>query len=121
MALKTISGNWSSRHLVSWSATTSTSLRSSQAATRSARERIEFTFQVANRMVTDPTKRHSDLDRYLAARRDPGAHPLPVVHELRGLLVEPDQELGQLLAGLLPLGAEVGALEHLPGAQDRAD
>ena len=45
-------GNCSSRTWSPASATTSTSLRSSQASTRSARARIEFTFQVASRTPT---------------------------------------------------------------------
>src|SRR3954451_949894 len=117
-ALNIISGNWSSRHLVSCRATTSTSLRSSQAATRSARLRMEFTFQVARRTGDHAT---SDLDGDLTLGGHTGAHPLPVVDELRRLLVEAGQERAQPLAGLLALGAEVGAVEHLPGAQDGAD
>src|SRR5699024_927748 len=44
-------GNWSSRHLVSCMARTSTSWASSHAATRSIRRRMEFTFQLAIRTV----------------------------------------------------------------------
>src|SRR4051794_39035099 len=113
MALKTISGNWSSRHLVSCRATTSTSLRSSQAATRSARERMELTFHVARRMGIEITDRaRSHLDGHLTLGGYPRAHPLPVVDELRRLLVQPLQEQGQFLPRLLPLGTEVAALEH---------
>ena len=42
-------GNCSSLHLVSCMASTSTSARSNQPVTRSMRERMEFTFQVAMR------------------------------------------------------------------------
>ena len=63
----------------------------------------------------------SHLDRHLAAGGDPGAHALAALHELRRLRVETDQELGELLAGLLADGAEVGALEDLPEPQDRGD
>ena len=42
-------GNWSSAHLVSCIASTSTSARCSQSVTRSTRARIEFTFHVATR------------------------------------------------------------------------
>src|SRR5687768_9534077 len=142
MALNIISGNWSSRHLVSCRARTSTSLRSNQAATRSARLRIELTFQVARRMGVElkdragtaalqgpgPSLRargqggpFSDLDGDLALGGHAGAQPLAALHEPRRLGVETGEEQGQLLAGLLALGAEVRALEDLPGAQDRAD
>src|ERR1700712_4025912 len=40
-------GNWSSRHFVSWIASTSMSLASSHVVTRSMRLRMELTFQVA--------------------------------------------------------------------------
>src|SRR3954451_14538876 len=105
MALKTISGNWSSRHLVSCRATTSTSLRSSQAATRSARERMELTFQVARRTGSESTERAPgargaplDLDGCLALGGHAGPQTLPALDEPRGLGVQPGQELGQLLA-----------------------
>src|SRR5215217_5258357 len=110
MAANGISGNWSSRHLVSCSARTSTSRRSSQAATRSARDRMELTFQVASRTLSSlrsPSRTvsalerlRSDLDGHLAAGGDAGPHPLPALDELGGLGVEPGQELRQLLAGL---------------------
>src|SRR6476619_6712968 len=101
MALKTISGNWSSRHLVSCRATTSTSLRSSQAATRSARERMELTFQVAIRTTT--------LSDYRPTPR-PGT-PRPALSRtcrssgtLRAPLVAPSH-----LDGDLVLGGHAGA------------
>src|SRR3954470_18025827 len=104
MALKTISGNWSSRHLVSCRATTSTSLRSSQAATRSARLRMEFTFQVAIRTGPPATDRDgSHLDGDLALGRHACPQALATLHELRRLRVQPGQEGGELLARLLAL------------------
>ncbi|TDZ92907.1 hypothetical protein CCUG62472_03525 [Mycobacteroides salmoniphilum] len=45
-------GNCLSEHLVSCMASTSVPERSSQEITLSARARIEFTFQVANRMTS---------------------------------------------------------------------
>src|SRR6476661_1754758 len=111
MALKTISGNWSSRHLVSCRATTSTSLRSSQAATRSARERMELTFQVAIRTTPELTESLGDdfrqratpldLDGDLALGGHAGPQALAALDELRRLRVQPGQELRQLLAGAL--------------------
>src|SRR3954452_6426699 len=137
MALKTISGNWSSRHLVSCSARTSTSRRSSQEATRSARLRMEVTFQVARRTPSalteslengfraraTPLRLGADLGAGddLAAGGDAGAGALPALDEPRRLGVQAAEELGELLAGALALRAEVGALEDLPLAQDGAD
>ena len=52
-------GNCASVHLVSCIASTSTSARASQSVTRSTRERIELTFQVASRTRLDPSRRRS--------------------------------------------------------------
>src|SRR5690554_4727449 len=49
-ASKGRNGNWSSRHLVSWRASTSVPERSRKARTRSTRVRTELTFHVARRM-----------------------------------------------------------------------
>src|SRR4051812_47071218 len=127
-------GNWSSRHLVSCNARTSTSCRWRKAATRSARLRIEFTFQVAMRIepslrsgsvrLTSPDPLHSAsglAGRLRVALGDAGAQTLAALDELGRLRVEAGEELGEFVPRLLTCGAEVGALEDLPGAQDRAD
>src|SRR4051794_19230145 len=122
MALKTISGNWSSRHLVSCSARTSMSRRCSQAATRSARLRMELTFQVASRTPADLTESRLGADLRagddLVAGGDAGTDPLPALDEPRRLGVQTGEEPGELFPGALAGGAEVGALEDLPLAQD---
>ena len=59
MAANGMVGNWSSVHLVSCMASTSTSARSSQSVTRSTRARMELTFQVASRMATGYGRRYS--------------------------------------------------------------
>src|SRR4051812_44454677 len=101
-----MSGNWSSRHLVSCSARTSTSRRCSQAATRSARLRTEFTFQVASRTPPHLTESHGSAfravglrsrlaDGLLAAGGGAGAGPLAALDEPRRLRVQALEEHGQ--------------------------
>ncbi len=82
-ASNTAYGNWASEHLVSWSASTSVPVRSSQATARSARARTELMFQVAIRMrrtLPGPRRRPpavTRLDRRSLAAWVPHSSPEP--------------------------------------------
>src|SRR5690625_1652676 len=71
-------GNWSSRHLVSWIASTSVPDRSRKASTRSSRARMELTFQVAIRMASRLTPARGAPGGRGAGPRAGPRYPAPV-------------------------------------------
>src|SRR4051812_15129530 len=78
IAANGIVGNWSSAHLVSCIASTSTSARSSQAVTRSTRARMLLTFQVARRTASAYELSVAERIGYLARRPRQPRHTPPV-------------------------------------------
>src|SRR5664279_1424970 len=132
MAANASDGKRSSSILVSWMASTSTSLRGSQSTSRSSRARIELMFQVAMRIGSAEDRsgwRGGDEERHGPFRSglavDPGAPDQHLAGGKRQTGVEVEHHMGARgqRAPRDPAAAEVGLLDlqglaeaHHPGS-----